>query len=351
MPRSRSPQQICTVAAVLLTAGLSLAACSRAVNPVGAGGSSSPTLASPRASTSATAGTASRPLAPLTGLPTANAAAAGRPAVALDLAGPDPSGLSSADVVFQEFSSPVRYVAVFQSKQATAGPVTGVQPTDKQALSVLHPLLGYDGAAAPSFITGLDKSKLVKDAGYPGHPSLYTTGAQGLIVSTKAITNAVTGQKAPPPLFRYRGASSGADTLAATGVSRPTSAQVTIPGYGTEHWAFSPRRNSWELTSGGPRVRVANVVVQTVSYKSIGINRRAGLSAQVAQVIGRGRAEVLSGSTAGGSGGTAASGTWYKPRVKDVTIYLEASGSPMAFQAGPTWIILAPPGTHVSTPG
>lgn len=318
---------------------------------MGAGGSSSPTPASPRASSSASAGTASRPLAPLTGLPTANAAAAGRSAVAVDLAGPDPSGLTSADVVFQEFSSPVRYVAVFQSKQATAGPVTGSQPTDKQALSVLHPLLGYDGAAAPSFITSLHKSKVVKDAGYAGHPSLYTTGARGLIASTKAITNAVTGQTAPPPLFRYRGASSGADTLAATGVSRPTSAHVTIPGYGTEHWAFSPRHDSWELTSGGPRVRVANVVVQTVSYKSVGINRRAGLSAQVAQVMGSGRAQVLSGSATGGSGGTAASGTWSKPHINDVTIYLETSGSPMAFQPGPTWIILAPVGTQVSTSG
>jgi Protein of unknown function (DUF3048) C-terminal domain len=296
-------------------------------------------------------GSASRPLAPLTGLPAASAVAAGRPAVALDLAGPDPSGLTSADVIFQEFSSPVRYVAVFQSKQATAGPVTGTQPADRQALSVLHPLIGYDGAAAPFFITSLDKSKLVKDAGYGGHPSLYTTGTQGLIASTKAITNAVTGHAAPPPLFRYRGASSGADTLAATGVSRPTSARVTIPGYGTEYWAFSPRHNSWELTSGGPRVRVANVVVQTVSYKSISINRRAGLSAQVAQVIGSGRTKVLSGSATGGSGGTAASGTWSKPRINDVTIYLETSGSPMAFQPGSTWIILAPPGTQVSTSG
>ena len=350
MPRSHSPQ-ICTLAAALLTAGLSLAACSRAVNPVGAGGSSSPAPASPRASSSSSAGAASRPLAPLTGLPTATAAAAGRPAVALDLAGPDPSGLASADVVFQEFSSPVRYVAVFQSKQATAGPVTGTQPADKQVLSVLHPLLGYDGAAAPSFITSLDRSKVVKDAGYAGHPSLYKTGARGPIASTQAITSAVTGHMAPPPLFRYRDASSGADTLAATGVSRPTSAHVTIPGYGTEHWAFSPQHNSWELTSGGPRVRVANVVVQTVSYKSIGINRRAGLSARVAQVIGSGRAEVLSGGTADGNAGTAASGIWSKPHINAVTIYLETSGSLMAFQPGPTWIILAPPGTQVSTSG
>src|SRR5215472_8776660 len=134
MRRSRSPRQFCLVAAAFGAAGVCLAACSSAINPVGPGGGS-PSPASPSASSSASAHHAPRPLAPLTGLPAASAAAAGKPAVALDLAGPDPSGLSSADLVLQEFSSPVRYIAVYQSRQATAGPVTGTQPTDKAALS------------------------------------------------------------------------------------------------------------------------------------------------------------------------------------------------------------------------
>jgi hypothetical protein len=349
MPRSRSSRQFCATAAALAAAGLSLAACSKAPSPVGAG-RGSPTPASPGAHSPASAASVARPPAPLTGLPAASAASAGNPAVALDLAGPVPSGLTSADLVFQEFSSPVRYIAVFQSRQATAGPVTGTQPTDKTALSVLHPLIGYNGAAAPHFITNLAKSSL-KDAGYAGHPALYTTGPQGLTASTQAIMSAVTGETAPPPLFRYRGASSGAYTLAVTGVSRPTSVRVTIPGNGTEDWTFNQQHNVWELTSGGPRVSAANLVVQTVSYKTIGINARAGLSAQVAQLIGSGRAEVLSASAAGGGGGTAASGTWSKPHLADVTTYLDTSGAPMAFQPGPTWIILAPQGTQVSTSG
>ena len=65
----------------------------------------------------------------------------------------------------------------------------------------------------------------------------------------------------------------------------------------------------------------------------------------------RGRAEVLSGSVGGNGGGTAATGTWAKTHIRDVTNYLEDKGSPMAFQPGPTWIILAPPGTTVSTSG
>src|SRR5487761_1507840 len=348
MPRGGSPRQFGAVAALLAAAGLSVAACSR---PINVGGAASSAPASPSASSPASADSASRPVSPLTGFPPAHrAAAGGNPAVAVDLAGPSPSGLSSADVVFEEFSSPVRYIAVYQSKQATAGPVTGTQPTDKLALSVLHPLLGYDGAAAPYFIKTLDKSK-VTDAGYAGHPSLYTTGAQGLTTSTQAITSAIAGQTAPPSLFRYRGASSGADTLAVAGLSRPTSAQVTIPGYGTEDWTFDQQHNMWKLTGGGPPITVANLVVQMVSYTSVGINKHAGLSAQVAQLLGSGHAEVLSGGASGGSGGTAASGTWSKPHIEDVTNYLDGSGSPMAFRPGTTWIILAPPGTQVSTSG
>jgi hypothetical protein len=135
------------------------------------------------------------------------------------------------------------------------------------------------------------------------------------------------------------------------GLSRPTSAQLTIPGYGVEDWTFDQRHNVWNLTGGGPAVSVANLVVQVVSYTSVGINKRAGLSAQVAQLTGSGHAEVLSSGASGGSGGTAASGTWSKPHVGDVTNYLDGSGSPMAFQPGTTWIILAPPGTQVSTSG
>jgi hypothetical protein len=348
MPQCRSPRWYWAAVATSTVAGLALSACASAPSPVGpAGGSSSP--ASPSASPTASAASASRPLAPLTGRPAAGATVR-RPAVAVDLAGPDPTGLASADLVFQEFTSPVRYIAVFQSRSATAGPVTGTQPTDEAALSVLHPLIGYDGGAAPYFVTALDKST-VKDAGYSRSPSLYTAGPQGLTVSTKAIVSAVPGVSAPPPLFQYRGAESGASTLAGTGLSHPTSAHVTIPGNGTQVWTFDQHADAWVLASGGPRVQVANVVVQTVPYKQIGINARAGRSTQSARLVGTGRAEVLSGSAAGHRGGTAAGGTWARPFIKKVTVYLDSSGSPMSFQPGSTWVILAPPGTRVSTSG
>jgi hypothetical protein len=87
-------------------------------------------------------------------------------------------------------------------------------------------------------------------------------------------------------------------------------------------------------------------VVQSVSYKGIGLRH----SVPSAEATGSGQAEVFSGS-AGGSGGTAATGTWSKPHLPQVTDYLGSNGAPMAFQPGPTWIILAPAGTQVSPSG
>jgi hypothetical protein len=72
---------------------------------------------------------------------------------------------------------------------------------------------------------------------------------------------------------------------------------------------------------------------------------------QAAEVTGSGRAEVFSGSVSGGTGGTAAAGTWSKPHLNELTNYFDSGGGLMAFQPGPTWIILAPPGTRITASG
>src|SRR5262249_22995534 len=123
-----------------VAAGLAVAGCAgSAPHPVGPGtGGPAGSTAGDRAP--ATRPPAPAPPAPLTTLPAASAAGAGQRAIALALSGADPHGLTAADVVYQEFAAPVRYIAVFQSKQATGvGPLTGTQPTDGQALSVLRP--------------------------------------------------------------------------------------------------------------------------------------------------------------------------------------------------------------------
>ena len=286
--------------------------------------------------------------APLTDLATASAADTQRRAVALVLSGPDPRGLTSADVVYQEFAAPVRYIAVFQSKEATGvGPLTSTQPTDGQALSVLRPLFGYDGGTTV-FTKELHHTD-VTDLGFSTHRSLYANAGGGVTASTGAVQRAVRGSGAPPQIFYYRGEGAQASVLATAHLSRPTAAKVTIPGYGTESWAYNSRTGLWALTAGGPKVQVANVVVQTVPYKQAVVSHKAGTTVPSARLIGKGTVQVLSGS-AGGSG-TAAPGTWSKPHLNQLTDYIDGNGYPMAFQPGPTWVIFAPRGTRLSTSG
>jgi hypothetical protein len=287
------------------------------------------------------------PVAPLTGLPS-SAAVAARPAVALPVTGGHPSGLSAADVVFEEISNHVRYVAVFQSRQARrVGPITGTLPSDGQILSVLHPLTGYS-SGTPSFIKVLHRTSVV-DVGYPAHSSLYSDG--GVVASTSNFAHAARAS-APPPLFSYRGADSGSTVLATAGQWRPTSVTVTFPRGGSRRWVFEQRANQWAEASGGPPARVANLVIQTVRYKTVYLSRKLRLTAPSARVMGRGRVEVftgIGGTADRGPGGLAAAGEWSKPGLRDVTQFLDARGYPMALQPGPTWVILAPLGTKIKT--
>jgi Protein of unknown function (DUF3048) C-terminal domain/Protein of unknown function (DUF3048) N-terminal domain len=289
--------------------------------------------------------------APLTGLPATGARAAGRPAVAVPLSGGQPQGLGSADVVYEELTSPPRYIAVFQSRgDASVGPVGQTRPADGQALSVLHPLAAYDGGT-PSFIRVLDESAVV-DVGYASHPSLYHPAAQGPTVSTGQVQQAAR-DTAPPQLFTYQGSGVGdAPRFASTGARRASVLRVSAPGQATQVWTYGARTHGWRQTAGGPPVRVANVVVQDVPYKTVFLSRKYGLTTSSARVVGSGSALIVSGAgTAAGSSGTAVQGTWSKMGLRSVTAYLDARNTPIGFQRGTTWVILAPPGTRASTSG
>ena len=284
---------------------------------------------------------ASGAVAPLTGLPVP-AAVAQRPAVAVALAGSSLTGLGSADVVFQEMTAPVRYLAVFQSAQAAeVGPVTSTRPADGQALSVLHPVTGYAGGSA-SFVSVLDATKVI-DAGYAGHESLYSATPGGLTTSTTALAGAARSAGPPPELFSYRTADA---PLASVRQANPVSVRIDVPGQPPQRWHFDARACRWVLTSGGPRVSVANLVVQVVPFKTVYLSRKYGQTAPSARVVGTGQATVFSGAVSGRSSGTAAVGTWVKPGLAAVTNYLDAAGALMDFTPGPTWIVLAPAGTR-----
>lgn len=354
MPTGRTTSTRSTAAVLAVVAGLAMAGCgARSADLMQpAAQHATGTASAPVTPAATAAGTGRRTqMAPLTGLAAAGARAAGRPAVAVPLSGSRLSGLAAADVVFEEMTSPLRYIAVFQSRDdSSVGPVTGTRPTDAQVLSVLHPLSAYDGGT-PSFIRVLDKTEVV-DLGYASHPSLYRAGAGGLTVSTSQVRQAAR-DTAPPQMFTYQGTGVGGEaSFASTGAWRTSSLTITAPGQATQAWTFGARSHRWRLVSGGPSVQVANIVVEKVPYKTVYLSHKYGLTTTSARVIGSGSALMLSETgPAGGTTGTAVKGTWSKPGIHDVTIYLDANNRPVGFLRGTTWVILAPPGTRISTAG
>lgn len=327
-----------------------LAACSAANGEVPKPDHSGPASSSPSASATdgsvATAVPGDRsagPVAPLTGLPVP-AAAAQRPAVAVAVAGPAPVGLNAADLVLEDMTSPVRYLAVYQSQEASqVGPVTSTRPEDGPALSVMRPLTGYDGGTS-SFVSVLDATKII-DAGYLRYPSLYSVGPGGVTVSTSAIAASGKSDGPPPELFSYR---KPGDSLASAHETHPTEVQIDVPGQPADQWNFDAKANRWVHAAGGPQVSVANLVVEIVPSKTVYLSRRYGETAQSARVTGIGHATVFSGTAPGGSGGTAAAGIWSKPGPAAVTNFFDAANQPMNFEPGPTWVVLAPAGTQTS---
>lgn len=289
------------------------------------------------------------PFAPLTGLP-ASAAQVARPAVALAIAGAHPRGLGRADIVYEEISSPIRYVALFQSHQASrVGPITSTRPADGMIAGVLHAAVGYDGGT-PGFISVLDHQQ-VRDMGAGTRPSLYRDGPSGVTTSTAGFET--TRARAAPQFFPFRGEGLLAShQLAGPGTWRAARAEVRMPGAAAEQWRYDTAARLWRRTAGGPAVSVANLIVQRVQYKQVFLSHRDGTTAPSARVLGAGHAIVLSNTvqtSVTGPLGLAVRATWAKPGVADLTIFSSAGGGAVDFAPGRTWVILAPPGTRVTT--
>ncbi len=350
LPRHVTACRAAGAAVAAVCAGLAAAACTTAPSVTSQQAKPTARASAPASPADTASPTASdQSVAPLTGLP-ASRLVASRSAVALVLSGRRPAGLPDADVVYQQATSPTHYLAVYQSRQARgAGPVGSTLPPDGQTAAVLKALVGYDGGTT-SFVTILDHTK-VTDLGAGTHSSLYASGPAGLTASTRAF-RAAAHAPAPPALFPFRGDPGSSQQLASSGQFRASAVTVRIPGHGTQKWSFDSGRNLWRLASGGPRVAVANLIVQTTDYHQVFLDHRAGLTTMTAKVFGKGKFEAFTGtrdSSAQGAGGLAARGSWRKPGLAYVTSYADANGYPMYFQPGPTWVLLAPHGTKIST--
>jgi hypothetical protein len=273
--------------------------------------------------------------APLTGVPVDDTVAR-RPALAVTVGSePAPKGLDRADVVIEEITTPVRYVALYQSRDATlVGPITQTRPVDAQLLPVLRPVVAYSGGPS-GFVQQLQKAG-VTDVGYLTHPSSYQASASGLYAATATLYGQADGAPAPPPLLTF--ATSG-QSFATSGAVPAREVVVTMPDAPTQRWTYVPAARAWQRDGMG--IRVSNLILQEVPYKQVELRHGKGVFVPSARVLGSGRSTVLSGPAA-------ASGQWLRPGPKQVTNYLDAADVPLRLAPGPTWVLLVPPGSKVA---
>jgi hypothetical protein len=299
--------------------------------------SAAPTLSSPSASpsTSPTATVAPAGEAPLTDLPVSSAALLHRPVVAVSVRlrpGAAVTGLRGADLVYEEFDQPgmSRLLAIYQSTDATVGPVAATAPVDPKLL-VLLGRPGYAFAGGPEGFVVQVKPSVVTGRSTATYPSLYQAGAGGVTVSTAALRSSATGGAlaAPPGTIPF--ASGGAP--APTNGKPVTRVTITVAGHAPEVWAWNG--SAWAGPGGA---LVTNVVVQQVAYRTLTPHKAAAVGS--AQPYRRGPATVVAGPHA-------LAVTWERAQPLQITNYL-VQNHPIGLLPGWTWVVLAPTGSQVA---
>jgi len=295
------------------------------------------------------------PLAPLTGLADPGGATKSRPAIAVKIdnapeARPQ-SGLDVADVVYEEVveGGVTRLIAIFHSAAPpVAGPVRSVRPMDPDILSAYHGLVAYSGGI-PAFISLL-RSAPVQDVNVDVATDAYSwdnkrSAPHNEYVSPDKLWPKAKANYAAPPqaMFDFRGPGEAFGDADAPHVSIRYSPRASA----TYDWDAAS--GTWKrgqngtphVTASGAQVAPQNLIIQTVTTRTLGYKDQSGTNVVESNVVGSGEAWIL-------SNGRVTKGKWSKASQSAPTRYTDASGNPVKLTAGRTWVHLAPLGSAVT---
>lgn len=303
---------------------------------------------------------ATGPVAPLTGLRTADASVLTRSALVvkidnLDGSGTDTaipqSGLPKADVVFEEMveGGITRLVTVFHSTMpGSVGPVRSARTTDLAILPQLgRPLLAWSGGNAG--VTGAVRSNpSLIDVGFDAASGSYRRegsrrAPHNLYVNADELfAKAPQGNPAPVPLFAYRtDGEKNPDTAAASGGVDIAwrAAPVSWRWDGKLRLYVRTQRGHPHVDADGTPIAAKNVVVLVTPYGQSPADARS----PEALTVGRGELFVY-------TNGRVIHGTWDRPDVAKPATLADDAGLPVKLSPGQTWIEL-PPSGMVTTVG
>ena len=305
----------------------------------------------PRSTTTTT----EAPPAPLTGRPQADASKLSRGALIVKVDNTPKGvavqeGVDKADIVFVEQTEQgtTRLAAVFQSQDATVGPVRSARTSDVGVAGLLNrPMLAYSGAnggvlrqvrAGPLVDVGIDARGVTPI--YQSHQRGGSANLYRYFLPT-ADLYAARGKETgtPAPLFQYlaKGEQAQGDVAQGVRVGYGGGAATVV----TYHWNG---RNGWDRSqNGAPHVMAnskqqlspANVVVLITPYKDSGFRDVVGAPSPQAVLEGSGDAWFF-------TQGKVLKGRWSRPGPIGVFTFSGPFGVPMKLSPGQTFIELAP---------
>lgn len=317
-------------------------ACSDDDKPAAAPATTTTATSSSTTSTSTTTTTVPvGPAAPLTGLPTSpdRQLALLRPALGIKVDNhPDAvpqQGLNAADIVIEEKVEGIsRLLAVFQSNDASVGPVRSARFSDPNLLGLFGvPLFGWSGAN-DAVSSNVAKVAWVVNVNWDRLPGAYSrrsvhAAPHNLYTDTATLfAKAQSGQAPPPVQFTYL--SAGQSNAGAT----PAPGASLRVGDTPSEWAWDAAASAWlrweygrrHNTEDGGQVTATNVVILETRYSG-------GSATPTAVSVGGGKAWVL-------TGGTMVPGTWIRSGPNTTYSLIGADGQPIKLTAGRTWIEL-----------
>lgn len=288
-------------------------------------------------------------LQPLTGLVhTGDPALLARPALVIKINNIDTNetarpqaGINAADVVFEERTEGgiSRFAAVFHSTDADpVFPVRSARFTDIEICSMLNRPLFANSGGNEAVMEAVRNANVVPvgntDYGEPYYYRLPDRPRPHNLATSTPVLRELTPEGAlpPPALFAYR-----APGTSIPGTSTAGGVHVEYGG-GT---AQSPVEHHYDASLGGwarfqngtPHVDIAgvqvappNLIVQFIEYEN-----NSGI------LIGGGEAWVFTGDQL-------VVGTWSRLDPLVPTVFLDATGAPIALLPGHTWVLLPPPG-------
>lgn len=310
--------------------------------------------------TRATTTTTEPPIAPLTGVPEADATKRSRPALIAKVDNVPQAfglqeGIDNADVVYVEEveNGATRMAVVFQSKDDTVGPVRSARTSDLEIAGDLNnPYFCYSGANGgvlrlvrdgPMIDMGIDRAEAT-----PVYKrNTRGSGVHRFFLPTNEIYDVGReGAGTPPQLFTYRAKGSAATGETAPGVQLSyAGGAATVVRYewdaAAAGWNRAQNGAAHVMADSKARISPKNVVVQFAPYTASDFVDVTGSRSPEAELVGSGEAWVF-------TDGKLIRGRWSRPTRDQVTSYTDAGGIPIGLTPGQTFVELVPaPGSFL----